>query len=81
VVKNIFREDFSAKDFNRPEWKKLVTTIKENRSKGPENILFVKWDRFSCNIEYVYEMIGLLRKLNTIAMSIDQPIDFDVLGR
>jgi len=22
VVKEIFREDFSAKDFNRPEWKK-----------------------------------------------------------
>lgn len=77
-VKAIFREDFSAKDFNRPEWKKLIATIKKSRSKEPDNILFVKWDRFSRNIEYAYEMIGILRKLNTVAMSIDQPIDFDV---
>jgi DNA invertase Pin-like site-specific DNA recombinase len=77
-VKAIFREDFSAKDFNRPEWKRLITTIRKSRSKEPDNILFVKWDRFSRNIEYAYEMIGILRKLNTVAMSIDQPIDFDV---
>jgi site-specific DNA recombinase len=77
-VKAIFREDFSAKDFNRPEWKKLIATIKKSHSKEPDNILFVKWDRFSRNIEYAYEMIGILRKLNTVAMSIDQPIDFDV---
>ncbi len=23
-VKDIYREDFSAKNFNRPEWKKLI---------------------------------------------------------
>ncbi len=77
-VKAIFREDFSAKDFNRPEWKKLVATIRKSRSKEPNIILFLKWDRFSRNIEYAYEMIGILRKLNTVAMSIDQPIDFNV---
>lgn len=58
-VKNIFREDFSAKDFNRPEWKKLLTTIRKSRSKERDNILFIKWDRFSRNIEYAYEMIGI----------------------
>ncbi|SEA14216.1 Site-specific DNA recombinase [Arachidicoccus rhizosphaerae] len=77
-VKDIFREDFSAKDFNRPEWKKLIATIKKCRSQGPGNILFIKWDRFSRNTEYAYEMIGILRKLNVMAMAIDQPIDFDV---
>jgi site-specific DNA recombinase len=77
-VKDIFREDFSAKNFNRPEWKKLVATIRKTRSKESNTILFLKWDRFSRNIEYAYEMIGILRKLNTVAMSIDQPIDFNV---
>jgi len=48
--KGIFREDHSAKDFNRPEWKKLIRTIKKNRRHPPENILFLKWDRFSRNI-------------------------------
>lgn len=77
-VKGIYREDFSAKNFNRPEWKQLVWTIKKDRSKGENNILFIKWDRFSRNIEYAYEMIGMLRKYNTTAMAIDQPIDFSV---
>jgi DNA invertase Pin-like site-specific DNA recombinase len=58
-IKGIFREDFSAKNFNRPEWKKLVLAIKY-RSKEDKNILFIKWDRFSRNIEYAYEMIWML---------------------
>ncbi len=77
-VEGIYREDFSAKNFNRPEWKKLVSAIKRNASKKSSNILFVKWDRFSRNIEYAYEMIGILRKHHTTATAIDQPIDFDI---
>jgi len=76
-VKGVYREDFSAQNFNRPEWKKLITVIK-NKSKEGKNILFIKWDRFSRNIELAYEMIGILRKYGTTAMAIDQPIDFSV---
>lgn len=76
-VKGIYREDYSAKNFNRPEWKKLIATVR-NRSREEKNILFIKWDRFSRNIEYAYEMIGMLRKYRTTAMAIDQPIDFSV---
>ncbi|WP_312285364.1 recombinase family protein [Chryseobacterium gleum] len=77
-VKGIYREDFSAKDFNRPEWKKLFLQIKIKSSKEDKNILFIKWDRFSRNVEYAYEMIGMLRKYKTTAMAIDQPLDFSV---
>ncbi|MCJ8208554.1 recombinase family protein [Mucilaginibacter sp. RS28] len=77
-VEGIFREDFSAKNFNRPEWKRLIKTIKKNKYRPSENILFIKWDRFSRSIEYAYQMIGILRGLNTQAMAIDQPIDFDI---
>ena len=77
VVKGIFREDFSAKDF-KPEWKKIITTLKSNKKRPSENILFIKWDRFSRNIEYAYQMLGILRALNTKPFAIDQPIDFDV---
>ena len=76
-VKGIYREDFSAKNFNRPEWKKLFLAVK-NKPKEEKNILFIKWDRFSRNVEYAYEMIGMLRKYKTTAMAIDQPIDFSV---
>lgn len=77
-IKGIFREDYSAKDFNRPEWKSLINKIKRNRHRQPENILFLKWDRFSRSIQYAYQMLGILRGLNVGAMAIDQPIDFDV---
>lgn len=77
-VKGIFREDFSAKNFNRPEWKKLVTSLKKSSIKEDNNILFVKWDRFSRNIELAYEMIGILRKYKVSVMAIDQPIDFSI---
>lgn len=77
-VIGIYREDYSAKNFNRPEWKKLLTSIRKDSKKKESNILFVKWDRFSRNIEYGYEMIGILRNLNTSAIAIDQPVDFTV---
>jgi len=77
-VKGIYREDFSAKTFNRPEWKKLIVAVKKKPLKEDKHILFIKWDRFSRNIEYAYEMIGMLRKYNTTAMAIDQPLDLSV---
>ncbi len=66
-VKDIYREDFSAKTFNHPEWKKLMTVIKSKSLKENRHILFIKWDRFSRNIGYAYEMLGILRKFKTTA--------------
>lgn len=77
-VKGIYREDYSAKNFNRPEWNRLFSEIKKKSSGEDKNILFIKWDRFSRNIEYAYEMIGKLRKYKATAKAIDQPIDFSV---
>jgi len=77
-VKGIYREDFSAKNFNRPEWNRLFSEIKKKSSGEDKNILFIKWDRFSRNVECAYEMIGKLRKYKTTAKAIDQPIDFSV---
>jgi len=77
-IKGIYREDYSAKDFNRPEWKKLITKIRKQAPDLVENILFIKWDRFSRNIEYAYRMIRILKDLNIQPIAIDQPIDLDV---
>lgn len=77
-IKGIYREDYSAKDFNRPEWEKLIKKIRKNTHRPPENILFIKWDRFSRNIEYAYQMIRMLKDLNVQPMAIDQPIDLEV---
>jgi len=77
-VKGIFREDCSAKNFSRPEWTKLLNTVKNRKKKDQEHILFIKWDRFSRNIEFAYQMIGILRGIHVQAMAIDQPIDFKI---
>lgn len=77
-IDGIFREDYSAKDFNRPEWKKLIKNIKNDKSRPSKQILFIKWDRFSRNVQYAYQMLGMLRSLNIEAMAIDQPIDFEI---
>lgn len=77
-VTAIFTEDYSAKDFNRPEWKQLSKTIKKNRNKPSGKIIFLKWDCFSRNIQFAYQMIGILKALNIEPMAIDQPIDFDI---
>jgi len=77
-IAGIFREDHSAKDFNRPEWKKLIKAIKRDKNKPARTILFLKWDRFSRNIHYAYQMIEMLKNFNIQPMAIDQPIDFDV---
>lgn len=80
-IKGIFREDYSAKNFNRPEWSKLLGMLgKRSRREAEEkvHILFVKWDRYSRNIEAAYEMLGVLRKMNVQPVAIDQPIDFSI---
>jgi hypothetical protein len=60
-VKAIFREDFSAKDFNRPEWKKLVSTIRKSRSKESNTILFL--NTLLYKTKFVNERRTLLRQL------------------
>jgi site-specific DNA recombinase len=52
--------------------------IRKNRQRHPENILFLKWDRFSRNIAFAYQMIDILKTLNVQAMAIDQPVDFEI---
>lgn len=78
MVKGIFREDYSAKSFNRPEWKRLIAEIKIASKKEESMVLFIKWDRFSRNTELAYEMLGILRRYRTTAMAIDQPLDLTV---
>ncbi len=72
-----FREDHSAKTFDRPAWKALMRYVRANRS-GVGQILFVKWDRFSRNATDALQMIRQLDALGVTAQAIDQPIDRSV---
>lgn len=39
-VKGIYREDFSAKNFNRPEWKELFSEVKKKSGEGIKTYYF-----------------------------------------
>ncbi|MGG7034413.1 MAG: recombinase family protein [Flavobacterium sp.] len=73
IVK-VYREDHSAKNFNRPEWLKLKTYVKANK-RGVDKVLFVKWDRFSRNVEQALTMIREFDSMGVELNSSEQYLD------
>ena len=72
-----YQDDHSAKSFERPEFKKLLEFIRQNKG-NIDLLLFIKWDRFSRNASESYEMLGILKKLKIEAQAIEQPLDLDI---
>lgn len=69
-----FQEDFSAKNFDRPEFKKLMAFVKSNR-KRVDHLLFTRWDRFSRNQEEAYRVIRQFRNMGIEVNAVEQPLD------
>lgn len=72
-----FKEDFSAKTFERPQFKKLLKYCKDNVG-GVDFIFFLNWSRFSRNAADSYGMIKQLQKFGIEAQAIEQPLDLSV---
>ena len=66
IVKE-FQEDYSAKNFNRPEWKKLNEFANKNK-KNIDYLLVVDWDRFSRN---VYDALGVINDFKNIGIEVN----------
>ena len=62
------------KNFNRPEWIKLLSRIKQRGNKT-NIILFTKWDRFGRD---AYQMISMLTKSGVEPQAIEQPLDLSI---
>lgn len=77
TIVKIFREDHSAKSFERPEFQAFLNYLKSNTGKI-DLLLFTSWDRFSRNTGESYEMITRLKKLGVQPQAIEQPIDFSI---
>ena len=77
MIRNVIYEDFSAKSFNRPQWKSLLVSLKRRKHKL-DLILFTKWDRFSRNAGDAYQMINVLRKFGVEPRAIEQPLDLSI---
>ncbi|MEI7595589.1 MAG: recombinase family protein [Bacteroidota bacterium] len=76
VVK-VVKEDYSAKTFDRPAFKEVLSFIKSN--KGVVDLLLVlKWDRFSRNATDALSMIRTLSKMHVSVNAAEQPIDLKI---
>jgi site-specific DNA recombinase len=76
IVKH-YTEDYSAKNFNRPEWKLLMEYVKKNKH-SIDMVLFTKWDRFSRNQEGALTVIRQMLDMGIIVNSIEQPLDLTI---
>ena len=76
-IRDVIYEDYSAKTFNRPQWKRILLNLKRFKNKT-DLVLFTKWDRFSRNAGDAYQMINLLRKLGVEPQAIEQPLDLSI---
>ena len=72
-----FQDDFSAKTFARPQFKKMLEFLERNKHLV-DLILFVRWDRFSRNASESYQMINRLKNLGIEIHAIEQPIDLSI---
>lgn len=72
-----FIEEYSAKTFKRPEWKKLMNMV-ENSKTRPDVVLFTRWDRFSRNTGEAYYVLKCLKSFGVDAQAIEQPLDLSI---
>jgi len=76
IVKE-YREDHSAKNFNRPEYQKFLNHLKKNKS-SIDLLLVTSWDRFSRNLTDSLIMMRTLEKYGVEVQAIEQPIDMRI---
>ena len=70
-----YREDFSGKTFQRrPEMRKIMAFCRIH-PKQVDAMLFLRWDRYSRNLEFALTNIRQLRDLNITVNSIENPLD------
>ncbi len=76
-VVGFYREDYSAKTFDRPEFNSILTFLRKNKG-AADLLLFLKWDRFSRNAPEAYTMISQLHKLGVEPQAIEQPLNMEI---
>jgi site-specific DNA recombinase len=69
-----FEDDHSAKNFNRPAFKRLLAYSKKNKV---DLLLCYDWSRFSRDMYLSFEVISKFRKRNIEVNTISQVIDYD----
>ena len=77
-IVDVYKEDYSAKhyDMRRPEMAKLYDYCKKHK-KEVDKILFLRWDRYSRNVEFAFAYKRKFHdELGIEINAIENPIDF-----
>lgn len=69
-----YTEDYSGKNFDRPEYKKMKSWIKAN-SNEVDIVLFTRWDRFGRDIEFCLTEKRLLFELGVEINAVQQWVE------
>ena len=72
-----FREDYSAKNFNRPEFNRFLLYARKHKGQI-DYLLVTSWDRFSRNITDAFLMIRTLKNLGITVQAIEQQTDMSI---
>ena len=78
-VVDTYREDYSAKGYelNRPEFKKVYDYCRKH-SHDVDKVLFLRWDRYSRNVEFAFAYKRkLIDELGIEINAMESPIDFN----
>jgi len=76
-IAGVYREDHSAKTFDRPEYKNLFKFCKAHK-KEIDQVLVTKWDRFSRNQRDALQEIKSFSDLGIEVNAAEQLIDFSI---
>jgi site-specific DNA recombinase len=76
-IAGVYREDHSAKNFERPEYKKLFKFCKAHK-KEIDYVLVTKWDRFSRNQRDALQEIKSFSDIGIEVNAVEQWIDFSI---
>jgi DNA invertase Pin-like site-specific DNA recombinase len=69
-----YQDDYSAKNFNRPEFIRFLNDVSSNRIK-PKQIICVRVDRFSRNVEESLQMVNTLKALKIELLFLENNFD------
>jgi hypothetical protein len=69
-----YQDDYSAKDFNRPQFQKMLSDLKDKRIK-PSHLICLRMDRFSRNLEETLIMTKVLKELKVEVYFIEGNVD------
>ena len=78
-VVDIYREDYSAKSFERPEMKKICKKyLRKRKEVDADGLLVLRWNRFTRNASEGWEYISKFRKYGIEVNAAEEHIDYDI---